>query len=85
MSKYEIRFTKEAVKDIKKSTPKMRIKLKEILKNYVAVNPYGGKKLVADLTGFYSLRLNHKDRIIYSINEVEKIIFAHKTHSHYGE
>ncbi len=85
MSQYEIQFTKEAVKDIKKLTPKMRIKLKKILKNCIAVDPYTGKKLVGDLLGFYSMRLNYKDRIIYSIDEKEKIIFIYKARIHYEE
>ncbi len=69
---YEIRFTKQAVKDVKQQ-PKDQKKLKEILKNRIAVDPYNGKALVGDLKGYYSVRLTHKDRIVYSI-ENEKII-----------
>jgi mRNA-degrading endonuclease RelE of RelBE toxin-antitoxin system len=50
---YQVRFTKEAKKDIAKLTPKLKQKLEEIIRDKVSVNPYGGKKLVGDLTGFF--------------------------------
>jgi len=82
---YEIRFTKEAVKDIKKLSPKLKNKLKEIILNKISLEPYAGKKLIGDLSGFYSVRLSYKDRIIYSIDENKQIVFVHRTRTHYGE
>ena len=82
---YEIRFTKEAVKDIKKLSPKLKNKLKEIILNKIALEPYTGKKLIGDLSGFYSVRMSYKDRIIYSIDENKQIVFVHRTRTHYGE
>jgi len=79
VSLYEIQLTKEAVKDIKKLTPKLKHKLKQILANIVAVEPYSGKKLIGDLSGFYSLRLTYQDRIVYTIDEKNKIIYIHRT------
>jgi mRNA-degrading endonuclease RelE of RelBE toxin-antitoxin system len=82
---YEIRFTREAVKDVNKLTPKQQNKLKEILINGVAINPYSGKKLIGDLEGFYSMRLSYADRIVYSIDEKKRIVTVHRTRTHYGE
>ncbi len=85
MMSYKIRFTKEAVKDIKRMSPKLKNKLKEIILNKIAVEPYSGKKLIGDLSGFYSVRLSYNDRIVYSIDENNKIVFIHRTRTHYGE
>ena len=85
MSLYEIRLTKEARKDVQKLSPRMKKKLKDILKNKIALEPYTGKKLVGQLKGFYSIRLNYQDRIVYSVNEENRIIYIHRARTHYGE
>jgi Txe/YoeB family toxin of toxin-antitoxin system len=82
---FEILFTKEAFKDIKKLPPKTKKKLKEIIENQILQDPASGKKLVGDLTGFYSIRLTYKDRIVYSIDEKNKIIYIHRAKTHYGK
>ncbi|MCK5305591.1 MAG: type II toxin-antitoxin system RelE/ParE family toxin [Candidatus Omnitrophica bacterium] len=82
---YEIRLTKTALKDLHKLPPKTARKLKEILVKQVSEEPRSGKKLVGDLTGFFSIRLTYKDRIIYSVDEKKKIIYVHRTKTHYGE
>jgi addiction module RelE/StbE family toxin len=85
MNPYEIRFSKEAVKDIKKLTPSLKDKLKNILEKRIAPEPYSGKKLIGDLKGFFSIRLTYKDRIVYSIDEEHKIIYVHRIKTHYSE
>ena len=60
---YEIRFTNEALKDVRKLSPRLTNKLEEIIENKIAVEPYTGKKLVGQLKGFYSIRLSYQDRI----------------------
>ena len=85
MCRYEIRFTREAEKDIKKLAPKLVVKLKHILTNVIAIDPFEGKKLVGDLSGFYSLRLSYQDRIVYTIDEKQKIVYIHRTKTHYGQ
>jgi addiction module RelE/StbE family toxin len=85
MNPYEIRFSKEAVKDIKRLTPSLKDKLKNILEKRIAPEPYSGKKLIGDLEGFFSIRLTYKDRIVYSIDEEHKTIYVHRTKTHYGE
>jgi Txe/YoeB family toxin of toxin-antitoxin system len=82
---YEIRFTKEAKKDVDKLSPKLKEKLKKIIQEQITLNPYEGKKLVGDLTGFFSLRLNYKDRILYTIDDQQKLIYIHRVKTHYGE
>lgn len=85
MKSYTIRFTREAAKDVDKLTPKLKNKLRDILVNVVAVEPYVGKRLVGDLSGFYSLRLTYQDRIVYTVDERTRKIMIHRARTHYGE
>ncbi len=82
---YEVRFTKEAKKDIDKLSPKLKKKLKQIIQNTIGISPYSGKKLVGDLAGFYSVRLSYQDRILYTINDEQMLIYIHRAKTHYGE
>lgn len=82
---YEIRFTKEAIKDINKLSPKLKKKLKEIALNHIAEEPRSGEKFIGDLTGFFSTRLSYKDRIVYSINEEENTVIIHRAKTHYAD
>ena len=82
---YEVRFTKEAKKDVAKLTPKLKQKLKKIIQDTLRINPYSGKKLVGDLAGFFSVRLSYKDRIIYTIDGGQKLIYIHRAKTHYGD
>ncbi len=82
---YEIRITKTAFKDVEKLSLKLKQKLKEILLKRVAEEPYSGKKLIGDLTGFFSIRLSYRDRIVYSVDEKKKTVYIHRARTHYGE
>jgi len=82
---FAVRFTKEAAKDVKKLPPRLKRKLREMLLADIATNPFSGKKLVGDLLGFYSVRLTHLDRIVYSIDETTRTLFVHRARTHYGE
>lgn len=84
-SRYSILITQQARKDIEKLSPKLKQKLKDILENVIGENPYDGKKLLGDLAGSYSLRLTLKDRIIYSIDEKNKVVYIERARTHYGE
>ncbi len=75
MKPHEIRITKQAKKDIDKLTPKLKQKLRDVLIEIVAGNPYEGKKLLGDLEGSYSYRLSYKDRIVYSVDEKKRIVY----------
>ncbi len=82
---YEIRFTKQASKDVKRLHPKVQNKLKDILRNRLAIDPYSGKGLVGDLKGYYSVRLTHKDRIVYSIDNQKILVLILRAKTHYGD
>ena len=43
---WEIRFTKQAKKDVEHLPPKLKAKLRDILLEVLAQNPYEGKKLL---------------------------------------
>jgi mRNA interferase RelE/StbE len=82
---YEIRLTKEALKDVNKLSPRLKSKLKDILERIISQEPYSGKKLVGQLKGFYSKRLSFQDRIVYTIHEEEKKVYIHRARTHYGD
>ncbi len=82
---YEIQFTHRAEKDVKKLTPQLRRKLYEILTEIIAHDPLQGKKLVGDLARSYSYRLTYKDRIVYSIDTKNRVIYIERAATHYGE
>lgn len=82
---YEIFITHQARKDIERLNPKLRKKLKRVLEEIIAQDPYEGKKLIGDLFGSYSYRLTLKDRIVYSINASEKIVYIERAKTHYGD
>lgn len=85
MDDYQILFSKKAQKDIAQLTSAQKAKLKEILQQVLATNPYMGKALKGKLSRFYSYRLTKKDRIVYEILEEDKVVFVIRTRTHYGE
>ena len=80
--KYDVVFSQQAHKYIKKLTPKLREKAKDIIRNRIAVDPYSGKHLVGNLKGYFSVRLTYKDRIVYSVDDDRVVVFivSAKTH-----
>ena len=82
---YRVRFARQAEKDIAKLTAKLRIKLKDIVRNRLAVDPYSGKPLVGPLKGYYSVRLSFQDRIVYSIRDDELLVIVVRARTHYGD
>jgi mRNA interferase RelE/StbE len=82
---WEIRFTKQAKKDVEKLSPKLRAKLRDILVEVLARDPYEGRRLIGDLEGSYSYRLTFKDRIVCSLDEKRQILYVERARTHYGE
>jgi Txe/YoeB family toxin of Txe-Axe toxin-antitoxin module len=80
---YRIEITRRAMTDITTLTPKLKRKLKEILLNRIAVAPHRGKKLVGELAGLWSVRLTRRDRVVYRIDEVAKVVFVLRARTHY--
>lgn len=82
---WEIRFTKQAKKDIDLLSPELRKKLRELLVESVVKDPFIGKRLLGDLAGSYSVRLTFQDRVIYSLDEVNRVIYVERARTHYGQ
>lgn len=82
---YQIEFTKQAQKDVAKLTPKLKNKLKDILRNKISVSPETGKPLIGDLKGYYSVRLSFQDRIVYRIENDRCVVLIVRAKTHYGE
>jgi len=82
---FEIVITHQAKKDIDLLSPKLKLKLKTILIEILAKDPFIGKRLIGDLEGSYSYRLTYQDRIVYSINNNTKTVYLERARTHYGE
>lgn len=78
-----------AQKDAKKlSQANLDIKAKkliEILKKDPFQNPPPYEKLVGNLKGAYSRRINIQHRIVYEVKEEEKVVRILRMWTHYGE
>ncbi|MBD3756025.1 MAG: type II toxin-antitoxin system RelE/ParE family toxin [Gammaproteobacteria bacterium] len=82
---FQIEFTQQAQKDIEKLSPKLKSKLKDILRHKIAVSPESGKPLVGALKGFYSVRLSFQDRIVYRIENDRCVVMVIRAKTHYGD
>lgn len=84
---WKIIYTKQAQKDAKKisnSGLKNKVeKLLEILREDPYTNNPPYKKLVGDLKGTYSRRINIKHRLIYQVYEDERTIKVISMWTHY--
>ena len=84
---WTIKFAKNALKDAKKlrsaNLTSNFNQLVAILKQNPYQPPY--EKLSGNLQGYYSRRINIKHRLVYSIDEENKIIKVVSVWSHYGE
>ena len=72
MKKWKMRFTPESSRLMSKLHPENKRLIKQALTD-LQQNPYTGKDLQEELSGFKSLRLKQY-RIIYDINEEKKFI-----------
>jgi len=84
---WDLVFTKQAQKDAKKlvSTglkPKAK-NLLEILKENPFQNPPPYEKLVGDLSGAYSRRINLQHRLVYQVYEEERLVKVLRLWTHY--
>ena len=84
---YKLVYTKRAQKDAKKLTQsnlkKNTEKILEILKEnpFKEYPPY--EKLLGDLSGSFSRRINIQHRIVYQVYEKEKIVKVLRMWTHY--
>lgn len=87
MVTWQLVFTRHAQKDAKRlSSAGLRAKTEELL-DLLRTNPYQTpppfEKLVGDLTGAYSRRINIQHRLVYQILEEERTVKILRMWSHY--
>jgi toxin YoeB len=84
---WEVVFAKQALKDAKKLAasglkPKAQ-ELLEVLASDPLQNPPPYEKLVGDLAGAYSRRINIRHRIVYEIFPNERVVRVLRMWTHY--
>ncbi|MBF0478564.1 MAG: Txe/YoeB family addiction module toxin [Candidatus Omnitrophica bacterium] len=84
---WKVIFTKQAQSDAKRLLnvglkPKALMIL-NILEQNPFQNPPSYEKLVGDLTGFYSRRINIQHRIVYQIYKKEMVVKVVRMWTHY--
>jgi toxin YoeB len=84
---YEIRYTKQTAKDIINLVQaKLDGKVKNLIE-IIRINPYETPppfdKIVGDLTGAYSRRINRQHRMIYKIDEEHHAVILIRLWTHY--
>ncbi len=84
---WQVVYTKQAQKDAKKAVAAgLQRKAEELLK-IISENPFQTpppyEKLVGDLLGAYSRRINIQHRLIYQVYKEEKIVKVLRMWTHY--
>ena len=87
MSTYKLVYTKQAKKDARKAASSgLKLKIEELLE-IVSENPFEEyppyEKLVGNLEGTYSRRINIQHRLVYQVYEDEKVIKVIRMWTHY--
>lgn len=89
MVEYKILYGKLALKDAKKlssaNLDKKAKELIEIIRKNPFQNPPPYEKLVGNLKGSYSRRINIQHRLIYEVRESDNVIRISRMWSHYSE
>ena len=84
---WEIVYAKQAMKDAKKlaacGLKQKALELLDVLANDPLQNPPPFEKLVGDLAGAYSRRINIQHRIVYEIFAKEKTVRVLRMWTHY--
>jgi len=84
---WEVVYTKQSQKDAKKlSSAGLKDKAKYLI-SIIEENPYQNpppyEKLIGDLSGSYSRRINIQHRLVYQVYEKEKTIKVIRLWTHY--
>lgn len=89
MVEYKILYSKLALKDAKKlsnaNLDKKAKELIEIIKKDPFQSPPPYERLVGNLNGSYSRRINIQHRLVYEVREDDKVVRISRMWSHYGE
>ena len=85
--KWEVVFARHAVKDAKKlAAAGLKGKAQElldVLTNDPLQNPPAYEKLVGDLDGAYSRRINIQHRLVYEVFKKERVLRVLRMWTHY--
>ena len=89
MVRWKLVFTKQAQKDAKKlAASGLKEKAQKLLE-IVAKDPFQAppscEKLVGDLAGAWSRRINIQHRLVYQVLEEEKTVKIIRMWTHYGD
>ena len=87
MVKWRLVYTRQAQKDARKLAasglkPKAQ-ELLAVLERNPFQNPPAFEKLVGDLEGAYSRRINIQHRLVYEVLEAERVVRVLRMWSHY--
>ncbi|MFO7798510.1 MAG: Txe/YoeB family addiction module toxin [Rhodohalobacter sp.] len=87
MSNYKLVYTKQAKKDAKKAaSPGLKSKIEDLLE-VIKEDPFADyppyEKLVGNLEGAYSRRINIQHRLVYQVYDKEKIVKVIRMWTHY--
>ena len=87
VKKWELMYTKDALKDAKKinsaGLKEKTQKLLFIVQDNPFQNPPPYEKLIGDLAGAYSRRINIQHRLVYQLLENSKIVKIIRMWTHY--
>ncbi len=84
---FKVVIHKDAIKDLEKlKQAKLGEKAKQLVED-LKIDPYNSpvEKLKGNLKGFYSKRINIQHRLVYSIDDENKIVSIVSMWSHYGD
>jgi toxin YoeB len=87
VNNWQVVFTKQAQKDARRvNASRLRSKVEELLK-ILATNPFQNpppfEKLLGDLKGAYSRRINIHNRLVYQVLERERTVKVIRMWTHY--
>jgi len=87
MALYQLLYTKAAQKDAKNLSAAGLKEKALLLLDLIAENPFQNpppyEKLIGDLAGAYSRRINIQHRLVYQVLEDEKVIKVLRLWTHY--
>jgi toxin YoeB len=87
VSRWRLLYTKQARKDARKlASSGLRLRAEDLLKILEEDpfrNPPRYEKLVGDLDGAYSRRINIQHRLVYAVDEEEKVVKVIRMWTHY--
>jgi Txe/YoeB family toxin of toxin-antitoxin system len=88
VSNYKLVYTKQAKKDAKKAASSgLKSKIEDLLE-VIKEDPFADyppyEKLVGNLEGAYSRRINIQHRLVYQVYEKEKVVKVIRMWTHYS-